>query len=410
MTEPDANELLTVAQAMSILDATPAVPRIATVALEEAQGLRLAADVVADRDYPPFDKSQMDGIACLAADAAEVGRDLEVIGEIPAGSWPHKSVAPGQAMRIMTGAPLPSGADTVVPVEFLDSTTDRCRVMKPVKAGNAVARRASEVTAGQVVLRRGTLLQPAPLAVAATVGAAIVDVFDRPRVAVLTTGDEVVPFTESPGPAQIRNANSLLLSSLLYHANCDVTDLGIAPDRPDVLRAALRDGLAYDVFFVTGGMSMGDYDYVPALLGELGVDLKITKIKIKPGKPFVFGTLANADTPSSLTHVFGLPGNPVSSFVCTTLLALRLIARLTGSPPAPRMYTRTLATPLPPNGPREFYQPVRVDGDLAHPLAWKGSADVFTLATANALLCRPESQPALPAGAPLQVLPFADFA
>lgn len=427
MTEPDVSTLLTVSQATAIIDSVPVTPRTIEVPLDEAQNLRLAADLSADRDYPPFDKSQMDGIACLSSDAASPNATLEILGEIPAGTLPTRPVSAGQALRIMTGAPLPPGADTVVPVEFLDNTSpDSVRILKPVKKGHAIAPRGSEVRAGQTVLPAGTLLGPAQLAVAATIGAATVTVYARPRVAVLTTGDEVIPYTATPGPAQIRNSNSLLLSSILWTQNCDVTDLGTAPDRPDALRQYLAEGLTYDALFITGGMSMGSYDYVPAILKELGVDLKITKIKIKPGKPFVFGTKdegrrmkdepagAPASDSSFIPHptsfVFGLPGNPVSSFVCTTLFATRLLSRLTGGPPNPlRTSTRTLSSPLPPNGPREFYQPLRLDpdGQTAHPLTWKGSADVFTLAQASALLPRPEHAPALPAGAPVHVLHFA---
>ncbi|HZZ44827.1 MAG TPA: gephyrin-like molybdotransferase Glp [Tepidisphaeraceae bacterium] len=419
---PDAPPLLTSQQAFQILDSIPLNPRIESMPLESAQGRRLAADLTADRDYPPFDKSQMDGIAIRHEDLSS---NLHLIGEIPAGSWPTRPLSPGQAIRIMTGAPLPPGADTVIPVEHITATADHCQVLKPFKKHNAISPQGAEVRAGQIVLHAGTILNPPQLAVAATIGAAQVPVYAPPRIAILTTGDEVVHYSQSPAPAQIRNSNSLLLSSMLWNLNCDITDLGIAPDHPDTLRDYLTEGLSYDVLFITGGMSMGNYDYVPTLLQQLGVTLQISKVKIKPGKPFLFGKFSGfsfpgsakikaPSSPSSLNPeplnpdhsclVFGLPGNPVSAFVCTTLFATRIISRLTGGSPHPRTSTHTLTTPLPPNGPREFFQPVLLQNNSATPLPWKGSSDLFTLAQANALLSRPENAPPLPAGSSVEVI------
>ena len=213
----------------------------------------------------------------------------------------------------------------------------------------------------------------------------------------LATGDELVPIDQTPGPAQIRNSNSLMLVSLLKHLGCEVTDLGVVRDTPDAVRNALIDGMRFDVLFVTGGMSMGQHDYVPRTLAELGVDLPITKLRIKPGKPFVFGTKDGR-------FVFGLPGNPVSGFVCTVRLAARLLARLAGTDPEPRWTTAPLRSPLSANGPREFYQPVMLSEKGVTPLEWKGSADVYTLAAANALLVRAESEPARAAGDVVHVL------
>jgi molybdopterin molybdotransferase len=290
-----------------------------------------------------------------------------------------------------------------VPVEFLDGTSTVVRLTRAVKPGNAIARRASEVRAGQIVLPRGTPLGPAQLAVAATVGAARVKVYARPRVAVLSTGDELVAIGATPRAGQIRNSNSLMLSAMLYAQGADVTDLGSCADEPDALRVALADALAeFDVLVLSGGVSMGTHDFVPGLLADLGVTLRITKVKMKPGKPFVFGT---HDATEGGGFVFGLPGNPISSFVCATLFASRLFTRLAGGQPAAAgVVTKTLAGPLPVNGPREFYQPAAVDGDTVYPLNWKGSSDVFTLATANALIVRPENDPAVPAGGVVTVI------
>jgi molybdopterin molybdotransferase len=240
--------------------------------------------------------------------------------------------------------------------------------------------------------------------VAASVGAAQLDVIPRARAAVLTTGDEVVPYDHTPVSSQIRNCNGIMLLALLRRLGCDAFDLGMVRDDPDVIRAAIARALeSHDVLFVTGGMSMGDYDFVPRVLRELGAALKITKLRIKPGKPFVFATLAGDK------YVFGLPGNPVSGFACTLRLGSRLLARLAGKPPREAWIEAILDGPLPPNGPREFYQPAQLlRSGPATPrvraLEWKSSGDVFTLARADCLVVRPENDPTRPAGSVVGVL------
>jgi molybdopterin molybdotransferase len=230
------------------------------------------------------------------------------------------------------------------------------------------------------------------------VGAATLTVFDRPRVAVLSTGDEVVPFDQSPTGAQVRNSNSIMLIALLRRLGCDVTDIGHARDEPKVIRERIAAGLEHDVLFVTGGMSMGRYDFVPRILHEMQAEMRITKLRIKPGKPFVFAALPGGP------YVFGLPGNPVSGFVCTVRLASRLLARMSGGEAEPRSIEAKLSAALPANGPREFYQPAIFRGGEVEPLAWKGSADMFTLARANVLLVRAENEPALEMGSVVRVL------
>jgi molybdopterin molybdotransferase len=398
MSEPDVSDLLTVAQAIAVIDAADVSPRAVEVALAEADELVLAEDLVADRDYPPFDKSLMDGYAVRCADlTAKTQATLKVVGEVAAGQSAPRGLAPGEALAIMTGAPMPAGADGVVPVEDVERGAETVRVLRATAPGRFIAKRGSDVRRGEVALRRGTRLGPAQIAVAASVGAARVTAYAKPRVAVLSTGDELVPIDQTPGAAQIRNSNSPMLASLLKRLHCDVTDLGVVRDTPDAVRAALVNGLCFDVLFVTGGMSMGAYDYVPRTLADLGVDLRITKLRIKPGKPFVFGV-------NKGRFVFGLPGNPVSGFVCTVRLAARLLARLSGADPEPRWITAPLLSLLKPNGPREFYQPAVLSDKGVRPLEWKGSADVYTLAAANALLVRAENEPAVEAGSSVRVL------
>jgi molybdopterin molybdotransferase len=251
-----------------------------------------------------------------------------------------------------------------------------------------------------------------------------VKVFARPSVAVLSTGDELVGIEQSPRGSQIRNSNNVMLVALLRRLGCEVRDLGTVNDDPEKIRAAMSDGLARaDVLFVTGGMSMGQYDWCPKVMREMGADLRITKLKIKPGKPFVFGEIAAASLAVSQTgarpvakpqasresagqvrYIFGLPGNPVSGFVCTLRLCSRLLTRIAGGEPCEKWLTGTLDAPLAAYGPREFYQPARYNAGRVQALAWKGSADLYTLAAADVLLVRAENEPALPAGATVKVL------
>ncbi len=356
MSEPDVHSLISVAKAMELIDRTEVSPKIERRSLAAAVGLRLAEELAADRDYPAFRKSLMDGYAVRAADVAAPPVTLRIVGEIAAGGLPDKALAAGETMAIMTEAPLPDGADAIVPVEETEKSADGAsvRILGPAQASRFTAERGSDCPAGRIVLQRGARLGPAQIAVAASVGAAEVNVFARPRVAVLATGDELVGVNETPGPSRIRNCNSPMLVGLLQRLECEVTDLGVARDEIETLRNSLHAGLTFDALFVTGGMSMGEYDYVPRLLGELGVDLRITKLRIKPGKPFVFGVSERA---GSRSFVFGLPGNPVSGFVCVVRLASRLLARLGGGAVEEHWLTGRLEGGLPANGPREFYQP-----------------------------------------------------
>ena len=427
MTEPDVSSLMSVPEAIRLLDSVPVNPKVIRLPLEKADGLRLSRSLSTDRDYPPFDKSQMDGYAIRRADLGRIPLELRVVGEILAGQICERELNSGETMAIMTGAPLPPGADGVVPVEDVQKLSDdSIQIVRGGDPARHIARRGSDCQGGKVVLSVGQMLGPAQVAVAASIGTAEVEVFAAPNVAVLATGDELVPVDRQPGPAQIRNSNSPMLISLLRRLGCHVTDLGIAPDQPDQLRDSLRRGLEHDALFVTGGMSMGSHDYIPRMLDELGVRLRITKLRIKPGKPFIFGMhtdegQANAGPPERPAgdvpgrFVFGLPGNPVSAFVCTVRFAARVLARMGGGAADERWLTGRLDAGMPVNGPREFYHPalrtISRGGDSSNsqfasikPLAWKGSADLFTLARANVLIVRAENDPALPKGTMLRVL------
>lgn len=293
-----------------------------------ALGLILSNDVVAPHDVPPFANSAMDGFAVVGADVASAPTVLEVVEDVAAGHVAASSVRPGTAIRIMTGAPIPDGADTVVRVEDTVSENGRVRITAQVATGTAVRPAGGDVASGSLVFRAGTELTPPHLGVLATIGLARPRVFRNPRVAVMSTGDEVLP-PETPTlrPGTIRDANRPLLKGLLAEVGVEVRDFGIIGDDADRLRSVLTEAAAdSDVVVTSGGVSMGDYDLVKQILTELG-SVELWKVAMQPAKPFAFGSIHG-------TPLFGLPGNPVSvmvafeNFLRPALLKMRGAARL----------------------------------------------------------------------------------
>jgi len=403
--ELDVSNLLSVSDAIKIIDALPVQTRSIELPLESAAGFRLAKDLRADRDFPDFDKSLMDGYAVRSADVSDAPVALEVIGELAAGGNSIGSVGANQAVAVMTGAPLPPGADAVVPVEQTDSPArfaaagGQVRILRSSAPGRCVAQRGSDCVRGAIVLPAGTKLSAAQIAVAAGIGAASVPVWDRPLCAVLATGNEIVAVDQMPSAAQIRNSNNPMLRALLARLGCPARDLGVVADDRELIAQAIANALRdSDVLFVTGGMSMGKYDYVPPILKELGGELKITKLAIRPGKPFVLGAMPEGK------YVVGLPGNPVSAYVCTLRLASRMLSRMGGGKPEDFIRHLPLADAVSSNGPREFYQPAKIESEQVHPLEWKGSADIFTLARADGLIIRPANGSAIAAGRTVPVI------
>lgn len=391
--------MLSVAEAVErVLErARPLAPR--RVELLEAHGCRLAEPIVADRDSPPFDKSLVDGFAVRSGDlTASAGPvELRVIEEVTAGRVPCHPLEPGQATAIMTGAPLPQGADAVVMREFCERNGEHVRVLNglPVQAGSNRMPRGREMRAGQQVLDEGRIVRAIDLGLLAAVGAARPLVMPRPRISILATGDEVVPWTESPGPAQIRNSNTAHLFGLARNAGGEAVDLGIARDDREGLREAVRralDETGLDVLLLSGGVSVGQRDLVPAVLGELGVEPVFHRVRLKPGKPLFFGVREGQswETGRGRVLVFGLPGNPVSTIVGFLLFVRPAIDVLSGRATGTgQTIPLRLSESFTHRGDRQTYHPCVLDarGEAVEPrlrpLAWAGSPDLLTITRAD---------------------------
>jgi molybdopterin molybdotransferase len=370
-------------------------------------GLVLAADVASDLDLPPFDKAMMDGYAVRSADLAGGKATLAVVEEITAGRTPRQSLSAGQASRIMTGAPVPAGADAVVMIEYT-KVVDDSRVAiedKPPKAGQHIMPRGKEMRMGEVVLGAGAVLGPAALGLLATVGRTEARITPAPRVAVIATGDELVEAGTKLQSGQIRNSNGPMLVAMVHGAGCRADYLGIARDDAERLRKLVDDGLRADVLMLSGGVSAGTLDLVPGILQQAGVATHFHRVAMKPGKPVFFGTGPRG------TAVFGLPGNPVSSLVCFELFVRPALRRLGGRTDAlPPAIRAILAEDFRHRSDRPTYHPAvleeSADGRHVRPVAWLGSPDLKALAGANALVVFPPGEGTLAAGEAFDVIPL----
>jgi len=380
-----------------------------SVVLARAAGRVLAEELRADADQPPFDRAAMDGYAVRAADLQHPPVTLDVVGQLRAGQppWSTRLLA-GQALQIMTGAAVPSGADAVVPVEHTRGAGDgRVELREGIGPGQNVAPRASELRAGEVVCGAGLRVDAAAVALLASVGAARVRVARRPRVAVLVTGDELVGVDQSPATGQIRNSNGPALMTLAAGAGADVAALGVAPDVTERLRAALEEGLRFDVVLVSGGVSAGEFDLVEPVLAQLGVQVLFERVALKPGAPMVFAR-------RGATLVFGLPGNPVSTQVTFELFVRPALLALQGARDLnrPRLAAE-LDAPLVNRSRRENYLPVMAtirEGRLmALPIRSQGSADVRAHAQANALAVLPPERERAEPGETVELLLLERF-
>lgn len=396
--------MLEVADALAEILARVRKPYVRTESLSAALGSVLAEDVRADADSPPFPKSLRDGYAVRAHDCASSGAELRVTAEIAAGVVPTKPVGPGECARIFTGAPMPDGADAVVMQEDAQQLPDGVVWITDakVKPGQWVFARGTEMRAGDVVLPARTVLNPAALGVLASVGVARVPVFGSPRVKVAATGNELVEADETPKPGQIRNSNGPMLRAQAERAGGHVWSLGVVRDDPAATRDVIRGALDADVLLLAGGVSVGKYDLVPAVLEELGVAVHFRQVRMKPGKPLLFGTKGD-------TLVFGLPGNPVSAFVCFELFARPALKALAGhADPAPTTVALPLADAVAEVNDRPTYRPAKLEpGELGlavRPLPWAGAPDLRGLQPADALIVLPPGESRMDRGAPAHVV------
>lgn len=389
--------MLSVDEALQRVLSHVAVGRAAIVPAGEVLGLVLAEDVASDIDSPPHDKALVDGYAVCADDLVEGRAELTILEEITAGAVPSKRVTRGHATRIMTGAPLPDGADSVVMIEqtTLPPVVDgvpRVRIAAPrIVTGQNIMRRAASMARGDVVLRAGVRLRSIEMGLLAEVGRVEARVIRRPLLAVLSTGNELVRASDVPQPGQIRNSNGPLLMAAAHAAGAESRDLGIAVDDAGALHGAITRGLEDDVLLISGGVSAGVLDLVPGVLAELGVEQVFHKVDLKPGKPVWFG-VRHRD--SHRTLVFGLPGNPVSSLVCFEMFVRPALGKLAGRDDA-RLHEldAPLSAPFSQRSDRPTYHPARLTaaaGSLTvEPLRWQGSGDLRTLVAANALVYFP---------------------
>jgi len=373
----------------------------AAMSVWDALGLVLAQEVKTDRAYPPFDRSTRDGYAVRSKEAGP-GAQLKCVGEIKAGDTVQEALAAGTCWQIMTGAAVPLGGDAVVMIEHTSRESEFVRFERAAQPGQNMVPRGSEAAAGQTILRPGTRLGYAELALAAQVGAVDLQCAKRPRVAILSTGDEVVLVGEAPGEFQIRNSNSVSLAAQVRIAGGEPVVLGNAADRIEDLGEKIERGLKEDALVLSGGVSMGKYDLVESVLKATGAEFFFDAVAIRPGKPAVFG-ICNGKP------VFGLPGNPVSTMVTFELFAAPAIDLLSGAEARtlPLLEAR-LAEALKEKPGLAHFLPARVEWREAAPevkaLKWQGSGDIAALAKANCFLVVPADREKIEIGERVSVL------
>ncbi|MEX2570520.1 MAG: gephyrin-like molybdotransferase Glp [Gemmatimonadota bacterium] len=392
-----------------------------TVPLGAVRGRVLAADLIASIDVPPWTNSAMDGFALRAADIAAVSQgdpaELPIVDDIAAGGFPRAPLKSGQAARIMTGAPVPEGADSVVRLEHTDGGHDlgrpgaRVRILDGQDAGRNLRRRGEDLQKGSVALSAGAVLTPAAIGVAASLGFAEVPVTRRPLVAVLTSGDELVEvdqFEEVRAGRKIVSSNSYTLAAQLAETGCEMRYLGIARDDPDSLRSALERAEGCDALITSAGISVGEHDHVKRILEEFDTDVNFWRVKIRPGSPFAFGKVGRLGG----IPWFGLPGNPVSSMVTYEIFARPALLRMSGRGRIFRapVKARLLEDVRTQKGLTHFIR-VRLEADgeggwLAHSTGAQGSGILTSLAAADGLMAVPAGSGGADSGARLSVIPL----
>jgi molybdopterin molybdotransferase len=388
--------------------------------LLHAIGRVLAESINADRDIPPFPRSTRDGYAVRTSDLAKLPSKLpsklKVIGEIKAGSLQLPSkLNPGEAFAIMTGAPAPPGADAVVMVEYTSQQGDSVEIARGLAPGENIVPQGAEAKRGSLLLNRGTRLDEADIALAASVGKSRLQVFVRPRVAVLTTGDEIVEVDSKPGPTQIRNSNTYSLAAQIQQAGGEPVLLPIAPDEPRRLRQLIEEGLHSDLLIMTGGVSMGRYDLVEQILTDLQAEFFFTGAKIQPGRPAVFGrcgagTHAGGASAPPPKYFFGLPGNPISTMVTFELFAKPMLEALAGTLPHQLtfLHARLKSEIRVKTGLTRFLPAIlsgKYEASQAELVPWQGSGDIAARSRANCYIVIPPDREHILAGEWVAIMP-----
>lgn len=391
-----------------ILNHTPApANNKEEVPLSDALGRVLRQDVFSDLDLPPFDRSRMDGYAVRSVDISGARPDkpaqLQEIGEAAAGQAFSGFVGVNEAVRIMTGAPVPPGADSVQKIEVIRVNAGVVEIYEPTKPQQNITPRGVEARAGTLMLETGAIITPAASAVLASFGYAMVEVAHRPKLVLLSTGDELVEVWEKPQTAQIRNSNTFSLAGYAQAAGAEVLSAGIVRDDFTATKLAIAEAAAMaDVVMLSGGVSMGDYDLVKPALKELGAEIFVEKVAMHPGKPTVFAKLGE-------TLIFGLPGNPVSVAVAFHIFARPALLKMQGATEIhlPRVYALAAAN-VKGAPPRRSHQPARlaIRNGVAEvePLRWAGSSDVVAFMQADALIVVPEDRQSYEAGDVVEVI------
>lgn len=399
--------MIAVAEAIQIVRQQTVPLGTEQIDLPSALGRVLAQEIVADSDLPPFDRAQMDGYAVRAADSLNAPVRLRIVGESAAGKGWHNQIDEGEAVRIMTGAPVPEGADSVQQVELTHELKDGTVVelLASVETGRSVVKRGAEIRAGEVVLRAGVTINASMMAVLAAFGYAQVEVARKPRVAVLATGSELVGIDEQPAQDQIRDSNNYSIAAYAELAGATVKRFPLTRDETSLLTRQIKEASDNcDVVVTSGGVSMGVYDVTKNALQELNAEIFFERVALRPGKPIVFARLPNG------TLMFGLPGNPVSVSVTFNLFTRTALLAMQGvNEPSLKQETVVLARAVKGTMDRESYLPAQLttndDGELiAFPLKWGGSSDFVSFALTTALVIIPAGVKSVEAGSLLKAV------
>jgi molybdopterin molybdotransferase len=384
--------MIPISEALKIINRETGTLGVERIDLADAIGRVLAEDVIADTDMPPFDRSQMDGYAVIASDTENAPAELKIVGESAAGlGWKGK-LKSGESVRIMTGAPVPAGADAIQKLELATESERVVKISEATSAGRYIVHRGTEIKKGKVVMRSGETITPNSISIPAAFGYAKIKVAKRPRVAILSTGSEIVEINKTPKTDQIRNSNSLMLAALCRRAGAEPTLFPITGDNISDLKSQISNVVkSSDILITTGGVSVGKYDLTKAALTELGAEIFFERVRLKPGKPTVFTRLKK-------TLVFGLPGNPVSAAVTYYLFVRKAILQMQNAAKTELEHgTAIAAKPVKAPQERDAYIPATISADaagrvLAEPLHWHGSSDFIGFAESDALIGVPRGK------------------